>query len=220
MQVHSLFCYRKGKIMIEEMYSIKEAAKELGVEAHALRFWEEELGLEIERNAQGRRVYSEENIKRFREIQKWKAQGLQLKDIKPLIHNEEIFQEEAVSKSRDELGSTRIIMYRPKESSTAEVISKEAADLERSEKSRRLQELLKQFISDSIRESNAEFLETIKEGLLKELDYQFRLQEEREEEREKLRIEMEDEHFKRLDEHLRSAVEKGKRKRSTLFSRK
>ena len=48
--------------MIQQMYTIKEAAKELGVEAHALRYWEEELNLTIDRNAQGRRVYTEENI--------------------------------------------------------------------------------------------------------------------------------------------------------------
>ena len=81
-------------------------------------------------------------------------------------------------------------------------------DFEREEKARRLQELLKQFISESIRESNTELLGLLKEGLLKELDYQFRLQEEREEEREKMRIEKEDEHFRQLDENIRSAMDK------------
>lgn len=177
--------------MTQQMYTIKEAAEKLCVEAHALRYWEEELGLTIERNIQGRRIYTEENMKTFRDIISWKAQGLQLKNIKEMLH--------------EEAAGRHIIVYKPKEYDAA---------LEKAEKARRLQELLKQFISESIRESNAELMQALKEGLLKELDYQFRLQEEREMEREKARIEMEDAHFKRLDENLRSAMEKrGRRKK-------
>ena len=44
------------------MYTIKEAAKKVHVEAHALRYWEEELGLSISRNDQGYRQYSEEDM--------------------------------------------------------------------------------------------------------------------------------------------------------------
>ena len=88
------------------------------------------------------------------------------------------------------------------------------------EKAKRLQELLKQFISESVRESNEELFQVIKEGLLKELDYQFRLQEERENERERVRSEKENAHFRELDENLRSAMEKrGRRKRKQIFSR-
>ena len=198
--------------MTQQMYTIKEAARELGVEAHALRYWEEELGLTIERNAQGRRVYSEEDMQMFKNIMAWKEQGLQLKSIKEMLHGKGIDKE--LSGSRDELEGHRIIVYRPKEMIGLE----DASSMEKAEKARRLQELLKQFISESIRESNEELLQAMKEGLLKELDYQFRLQEEREEEREKVRIEKEDEHFKRLDENLRSAMEKRGRKKKSVHS--
>ena len=211
--------------MIQQMYTIKEAAKELGVEAHALRYWEEELNLTIGRNAQGRRVYTEENMQTFKDIMAWKGQGLQLKSIKEMIHGKETDQE--LSGSRDELAGHRIIVYRPKETTALEapeqptpgraMVEYDASSVEKAEKARRLQELLKQFISESIRESNEELLQAMKEGLLKELDYQFRLQEEREEEREKARIEMEDAHFKKLDENLRSAMEKRGRKRKNAF---
>ena len=218
--------------MLQQMYTIKEAAKELGVEAHALRYWEEELGLTIDRNAQGRRVYTEENMQLFRDIMAWKEQGLQLKSIKEMIHGKAIDKE--LSGSRDELAGHRIIVYRPKEmnglAAPKQLMSEEsmsgqamteydASSMEKAEKARRLQELLKQFISESIRESNEELLQAMKEGLLKELDYQFRLQEEREEEREKVRIEKEDEHFKRLDENLRSAMEKRGRKKKRVFGK-
>ena len=46
----------------EGMYTIKEAAKKVHVEAHALRYWEEELGLSISRNDQCYRQYSEEDM--------------------------------------------------------------------------------------------------------------------------------------------------------------
>lgn len=213
--------------MTQQMYTIKEAAKELNVEAHALRYWEEELGLTISRNVQGRRIYTEENMQIFRDIMAWKEQGLQLKSIRQLIHEGNQKGEEntpdadrsdpGLSSSRDELGSHRIIMYRPKELGALKLAEKELVDMDKAEKAKRLQELLKQFISDSIRESNAELLQVIKEGLLKELDYQFRLQEEREAEREKVRIEMEDAHFKRLDENLRSAMEKRGRKKKRFL---
>lgn len=62
--------------------SIKEAAIRLKVEPHVLRYWEDELGLEIKRNNMGHRYYTEQDIRMFREIQQLKQNGLSLKDIK------------------------------------------------------------------------------------------------------------------------------------------
>lgn len=204
--------------MTQQTYTIKAAAKELGVEAHALRYWEEELDLIIDRNEQGRRVYTEKNIRTFKEIMSWKEQGLSLKSIREMLHGK--FSDKELSGSHDELAGHRIIVYRPKESGSlmADGTGYDATNAEKAEKTRRLQELLKQFISESIRESNEELLQAMKEGLLKELDYQFRLQEEREMEREKARIEMEDAHFKKLDESMRNAMEKRGRKKKRFFS--
>ena len=215
--------------MTQVLYSIKEAAEVLGVETHALRYWEEELGLTITRNAQGRRVYSEEDMYKFYQIMEWKRQGLQLKAIRELLHSEsgdtdasdgQWYEKNRVDtklESKKETGR-HIIMYRPREVQVNETLERNTEQglepaMEREKKARRLQELLKQFIAESIRESNTELLEMLREGLLKELDYQFRLQEEREEEREKIRIEKEDEHFRQLDENLRSAMEKRGRKK-------
>lgn len=211
--------------MTQQMYSIKEAAQVLQVEAHALRYWEEELGLSICRNTQGRRVYAESDIDTFKRIKGWKEQGLQLKAIKELITKEK-GESLCISQVTEGFGEDierRIIMYRPKEVTgepeevtkrNGDISSSTVTDVEKLEKAKRLQELLKQFITESIRESNAELLQAMKEGLLKELDYQFRLQEEREVERERVRTEKEDAHFKELDENLRSAMEKrGRRKK-------
>ena len=43
--------------------TIKEAAKKLHVETHVLRYWEDELKLDIKRNAQGHRYYDDRDIR-------------------------------------------------------------------------------------------------------------------------------------------------------------
>ena len=55
------------------------------VEAHVLRYWEEELELPVERNEMGHRCYTEENIRIFHQIKALKEQGLQLKAITALL---------------------------------------------------------------------------------------------------------------------------------------
>ena len=69
----------------EGMYTIKEAAKKVHVEAHALRYWEEELWLSISRNDQGYRQYSEEDMELLERIRQWKEQGMQLKAIRLML---------------------------------------------------------------------------------------------------------------------------------------
>ena len=54
--------------MVKEKYLINEAAKEVRVETHVLRYWEDELELSIGRNEQGHRIYTQEDIDRFIEI--------------------------------------------------------------------------------------------------------------------------------------------------------
>ena len=54
--------------MEETRYMISDAAKKVEVEAHVLRYWEEELELPIARNEMGHRYYTEENIRIFQSI--------------------------------------------------------------------------------------------------------------------------------------------------------
>lgn len=77
--------------MEKTRYLINEAAKEVHVESHVLRYWEEELELPIGRNGQGHRIYTHEDIERFIQIKNLKDQGLQLKAVKTLlnqVHND------------------------------------------------------------------------------------------------------------------------------------
>mgnify|MGYP000392792526 CR=1 FL=1 len=72
----------------EKNYLINEAAKEVHVESHVLRYWEEELQLPIKRNEQGHRIYTQEDIDKFIAIKKLKDQGLQLKAVKMVLDTE------------------------------------------------------------------------------------------------------------------------------------
>ena len=47
---------------MEKRFGISDAARQVGVEAHVLRYWEDELGLAIPRNGQGHRYYREQDI--------------------------------------------------------------------------------------------------------------------------------------------------------------
>ncbi len=178
--------------MEQTYFLISDAAKKVEVESHVLRYWEEELGLPIKRNELGHRFYTEEDINRFVQIKKLKEKGLQLKAIKVMLQDDESFEKDL----EDAEKSKKIIS----------VISK--TNLEPENKAARMQMLLKQMLVEAVRDSNEELCENIKETVLKELDYQFRLQEEREEEREKerenLRSRREEEHYKKIDELLRS----------------
>lgn len=68
-----------------ESFMIKDATKKLGIEAHVLRYWEEELGLEIKRNSMGHRYYDEKDIRMFGEIKRLRDEGISLKEIRASI---------------------------------------------------------------------------------------------------------------------------------------
>ena len=71
--------------MGEVRYMISEAAKKLQVESHVLRYWEDELGLEIGRTDMGHRCYTEDDIQLFLCIQKLTNEGMLLRDLKFMI---------------------------------------------------------------------------------------------------------------------------------------
>lgn len=71
--------------MGEVTFMISEAAKQVHVESHVLRYWEEELNLEIGRTELGHRYYTKDDILLFQCIKKLKSEGMLLRDLKPLI---------------------------------------------------------------------------------------------------------------------------------------
>ena len=63
---------------MKEKYIISDAASILKVEPHVLRYWEEELEIEIERNELGHRYYTNENLELLKKVKEWKEKGFQL----------------------------------------------------------------------------------------------------------------------------------------------
>ncbi|MBO5260739.1 MAG: MerR family transcriptional regulator [Coprococcus sp.] len=71
--------------MMDKMYSISEAAAKVEVETHVLRYWEEELGIDIKRNEMGHRYYEERDVKILQRVKTLKDKGIQLKAIKDVV---------------------------------------------------------------------------------------------------------------------------------------
>lgn len=194
---------------------IKEAAKMLGVEAHVLRYWEDELGLTIKRNTMGHRYYDERDIKMFTEVQALKAKGLTLKDIRTgiekhkqgrknsemqetlqqeVIHNggngkEEYDSEKQRGINGQEENNTRQEIKTPEKVSGEDI---KVVDF----KLAQMQSVMNRVIANALRENKGIIASSIKgeitEDVMKQLDVIMREREEREEER-----------FRKLDECLR-----------------
>lgn len=87
-------------------YIISDASKKVDVEPHVLRYWEEELGLNIPRNEMGHRYYREEDIEMLKSIRLLKEEGFQLRAIKmilPDIHKIEKLDPKSILRLREEL---------------------------------------------------------------------------------------------------------------------
>lgn len=87
-------------------YIISDASKKIDVEPHVLRYWEEELNLEIPRNEMGHRYYREQDISTLKAIKLLKEEGFQLRAIKmvlPDINKIEKLDPQSILALREEL---------------------------------------------------------------------------------------------------------------------
>ncbi len=67
-------------------YTIKEVSEKTGISAHTLRFYEKEgLLPDIERNANGVRMYCDDNITWIETVQALRSTGLPLTEIKQYL---------------------------------------------------------------------------------------------------------------------------------------
>lgn len=206
------------------IYYISEAAKKVQVENHVLRYWEEELQLPIKRNEMGHRYYTEQDVQQLQEIKALKEQGLQLKAIRMVLFKtpEDRVADDITENRRDKLmemvkerveektkEKEEMLMNRPHKYVVAlsndakDTVIKEQqgadTDMDKSQKAARLQYLLQHMITEAVKTANRELCTEVKDSILKELDYQFRMQEERDEEHWK----QEEEHYRKIDEMIR-----------------
>lgn len=172
--------------MEEKRYIISDASRMLNVESHVLRYWEEELAINIPRNEMGHRYYTENHINLLRNIRDLKKQGYGLRAIKMMITDPKDGEE---SKHLPEnVGNTTI-----------------SANANNS-KMEQFQEIMDKIVSKALKESTVdlskELSDNVSENVLKGMNYLMRVQDEKEEER-----------YKKLDEVMRSRQRMSRKER-------
>ena len=174
-------------------YMISDAANLVNVESHVLRYWEEELELDIPRNELGHRYYTEDNINEFLKIKEWKEQGYQLKAIRILVQ-EERTKEMAAGKNP----ANQLMMKEPVHKE--EIVNDSVKNTIKMEQ---FQTIMTTIVRNALEENNQalgkEVGSQVGEKVIKEMNYLMREQDEAEEER-----------FRRLDAAIR-AHGKGKK---------
>lgn len=214
--------------MAEIHYLISDASKKVDVEAHVLRYWEEELEVSIPRNDMGHRYYTDFHIRLFKQVKMLKEKGYQLKAIKTalakslesdgkVIIPNEVLEEDVLAAlkitgigegdMRDQAGTSGTSITEEKmghESSNGNtdgtsLTASDPASVEAilaDEKMGQFQKIMNHIIGCAIEENSEKLSQDISylvhDKLMKELDYQMRVADEKEEER-----------FKQLDEVIR-----------------
>lgn len=205
----------KGK-----QYKISEMAKFVNVEAHVLRYWEEELQLPIRRNELGHRYYTQEDKEIFLKVKHLKEKGIQLKGIRSML--DMAAEEDALSHSKEEISPININVSEVMPLHSGLTGAPKAVlnfNADKEEKSLRLQMLLKGLIQEAVEESNSKLAEDIKECLVKEMDYQFRVASEEQEQHRQAYMKQQEEYFQRLDEMIQSSRHSRKKKTSKWFKK-
>ena len=70
---------------METRYTVQQTVEMTGIKSYVLRYWEEELELQIHRNELGHRYYTRYDIQLFMNIKELKKRGLRLHSFRELI---------------------------------------------------------------------------------------------------------------------------------------
>ena len=242
---------KKGGLGMQEIrYMISDTAKKVEVEAHVLRYWEEELNLNIARNEMGHRYYTAKDILVFQNIKKLKEQGFQLKTIKmvlPELENENV---DNIIKRKEELNmdaESLMYGYQPQEAggtscshpmqSSYQMQSahqtpaayynsqpmQNTSSINMDEKMQQFQMILGNIVAQALHKNNEALSKDIGENVSERVLKQMNCVAKEQEERE-------EERFKKLDEMIRNtqqgkkeqemAEKKKKKEKKGLFSKK
>ncbi len=223
--------------MQEMRYMISDTAKKIDVEAHVLRYWEEELSLHIARNEMGHRYYTAKDILVFKNIKKLKEQGFALKTIKMVLPEIEKEDLEDIIQRKDELnmqaesmagtGSHNIVPFEGTSLGTS--LEEKTSDVVTSqdEKMRQFQAILGNIVAQALhsqqeglsQDISDKVTKRVSEKVIKEMNSISQEEQERNEE-----------HFRKIDESIRRICDENKKeaeelkqqkvKKRGLFSRK
>ncbi len=205
---------------MEKIYQVSEAAEVLETEVYTLRYWENQLDLEVPRNAAGHRYYEEEQIRMFRDVKRLKEVGFGLRQIKAMgermkavaaLSDEKLQELRARIMGLEAEQETVFLGKEGKEPEQTEQQEEQEAfavcvrerercivptQEERTDGVRLLQEGMTKWLSELLQKNNEQLTNKIEEGvserMARELRFLFRQQEEREEER-----------YRRLDRTIR-----------------
>ena len=183
--------------MSETRYMISDAARQVGVEAHVLRSWEEELDIKIGRTELGHRYYTDKTIFIMKKVRELREKGFQLKAIKVLIpeiqRKAEDTKEEKDNEKKDE--KTPVNTETEKSAEEPQVVNQHTLisvsdNLDNLEK---FEDIVGNIVKRALQENNVELENRIADTVLKEMDVLMRIQEKKEEER-----------YRNLDETIRA----------------
>ena len=175
--------------MEEQKYLISDAARIVKVEAHVLRYWEEELELPIGRTELGHRYYTRENIETFQKVKDLKEKGLQLKAIKTILKGLEKY--ETLHRAGDARPDS-VQEENPDTESVKDTGKDTASGQENTEKLKHFENLVEGIVERVVKENNETLEKHIEVTFSREMDYLVHMQEQREEER-----------YRKLDESIR-----------------
>lgn len=231
--------------MQKEEYLIHEVAEEMQLEPHVLRYWEEELNLEVNRNERGHRIYTKDDVEKLTYIKFLKEQGLKLKAIKTWMNEEKNgvehinqkvipiqlgYEERKKENSMIEIKERKPTLKEKQEIAT-KMKENQNNQEEINEKIYKMQLIMQKIFSNIIIENNnnliQEITDNVKNSVTKEFDYQMRVFLDEEDKREEKRMEenmklvenaldKQEEHFKRIDELLRQKNNKKENSKKVL----
>ena len=195
--------------MDEVHYLISDASKKVDVEAHVLRYWEDELGLEIPRNEMRHRYYTDLQIRLFRQVKNLKEKGYQLTAIKHAL-NQVLVKDGAGAELTDEIlerdmnAALQEFKDEAMESGTSLAQVKSSGSMMTSEeKMEQFQQIMNLIIGRALEVNNEKLSQDVSalvnERVAKELDELQRASDERQEER-----------FRQLDETIRAFQKDGR----------
>ena len=183
-------------------YMISDAANIVHVESHVLRYWEDELELNIPRNEMGHRYYTKENIAEFQRIKELKEQGYQLKAIRMIVHNGPI--EGLTAEAPIPVGQAPLFAgaaAAPQQLPVKTTAESPQSILNNTDKMAQFTELMTEIVGKALAANNEELGQSISEEVgkqvIKEMNYLMREREEAEEDR-----------FRRLDAAIRGNIRK------------
>lgn len=185
---------------MEKRYFISDASKMVDVESHVLRYWEEELLIDIPRNEMGHRYYTDFHIKLLKSIKELKEQGFQLKAIKMLLpelmEGGEVTSDKIAKMKEEMINHVDNLEPRP----VTELVNGMNTGVDgtsRNTKMEQFQMIIGNIVTNALKENNdalgKDVSDRVSDSVIKEMDYLMRL-----------RDEHEDERFKRLDETIRN----------------